>query len=609
MFDALTLAAIVDEIGPALRHGRVQRVLLLDDLSLGLEVYAGHRRHQLLISAHPQEARLHLVSERLTADRERITPFLLLLRKYVRGGQVLDLAQPPLERTVSLSIAKFLPLDKPADAGAGAARPVEARPGTDDQATDDDEQPGYEVVVRLIVEIMGRHSNIVLVDSGGAIIDSIKRVPASVNRYRTVLPRRRYVPPPDQPKADPRAVDAGWWRALRARVAPADPLAPLLVRELRGISPQVARELAYRVAGAIDAPVAAVPDDAALPAALQGLLAHLDRHDWSPRLYRRDGRPAAFSPFPLLSLTALTEEPVASISVAVEAFFTSTRAVTGHGQSKARLIERLTAERERVAARRRALDEQVQAAAAAEALRRSGELIYAFLHTLRPGQTRLEADGLSIALDPARSPVENAQAYFERYRRARAAAASLPELVQAADLELAYLDQLLAFASLAEGLDELQALEAEWQERAAGAATPRRRPAARAPRRLRTPRGDVILIGRNGQQNDQVTFDLAGPDDLWLHARGLPGAHVILQPRPGAREPDRGAIETAAQLAAYYSPARGATAVEVDVTPRRWVRKVKGGPPGLVTYRNEYTVRVVPQSAETLRERGRLAPA
>jgi predicted ribosome quality control (RQC) complex YloA/Tae2 family protein len=610
VFDALTLAAIVDEIGPALRHGRVQRVLLLDDLSLGLEVYAGHRRHQLLISAHPQEARLHLVSERLTADRERVTPFLLLLRKYVRGGQVLDLTQPPLERTVSLSIAKFLPLDKPAEAaGSGAAAPAMVAPGTDDQATDDDAQPGYEVVVRLIVEIMGRHSNIVLVDSGGAILDSIKRVPARVNRYRTVLPRHRYVPPPDQPKADPRAVDAGWWRALRARVAPAEPLAPLLVRELRGISPQVARELAYRAAGAVEAPVAAVASDAALPAALRDLLAHLDRHDWSPRLYRHDGRPVAFSPFPLRSLAALTEQPIASISAVVEAFYGATRAVTGHGQSKARLIERLTAERERVAARRRALDEQLHAAEAAEALRRSGEMIYAFLHTLRPGQTRLEADGLTIALDPRQSPVENAQTYFERYRRARAAAANLPELVQAADLELAYLDQLLAFAGLAEGLDELQALEAEWQEHAAGAATPRRRPAARAPRRLRTPRGDVILIGRNGRQNDQVTFDLAGPDDLWLHARGLPGAHVILQPRGSAREPEPRLIEAAAQLAAYYSPARAATAVEVDVTPRRWVRKVKGGPPGLVTYRHEYTVRVAPQSEAALREQGLLAPA
>jgi predicted ribosome quality control (RQC) complex YloA/Tae2 family protein len=416
------------------------------------------------------------------------------------------------------------------------------------------------------------------------------------------------VPPPDQPKLDPRAVDAGWARSLRAQAPPASPLAPLLVRELRGISPQVARELAHRAAGAVDAPVGALADDRALPDALADVLAPLVRHDWSPRLYRRDGQPAAFSPFPLRSLADLTEEPSDSVSATIETFYGSARAVTGHGQSKSRLLERLSAERDRVAARRRALDEQLRAAEAAERLRESGEMIYAFMHTLAPGQTRLELDGLSIELDPRQSPVENAQAYFERYRRARSAAANLPQLVESTDLELAYLDQLLAFAGLAEGLDEIQAIEAEWQERATASPPSRRRPTGRAARRLRTPRGDQILIGRNGRQNDEVTFDLAGPNDLWLHARGLPGAHVILQPRGGTGEPEDRLIEAAAQLAAYYSPARGATAVEVDVTPRRWVRKVKGGPPGLVTYRNEYTVRVAPQSEALLRERGLLAP-
>jgi predicted ribosome quality control (RQC) complex YloA/Tae2 family protein len=122
---------------------------------------------------------------------------------------------------------------------------------------------------------------------------------------------------------------------------------------------------------------------------------------------------------------------------------------------------------------------------------------------------------------------------------------------------------------------------------------------------LRTARGDHILIGRNGQQNDRVTFDLAGPEDLWLHARGLPGAHVILQWH-GA--PADHLLEAAAQLAAYYSPARTATAVEVDVAERRHVRKIKGGPPGLVTYRNERTVRVAPASEAILRQRGLLAP-
>lgn len=607
MFDALTLAAVVDELTAALAPGRIQRVLLLDEVSLGLEIYGGGQRRQLLISAHPQEARLHLVTARLTADRERVTPFLLLLRKYLRGGTLLAVEQPPLERSVALSIAKFLPLDK---AGARPAAPEEDEEEAEGEAPEGaEERPGYEVVVRLMVEIMGRHSNIVLVDSGGTILDSVKRVPARLNRYRLVLPHQPYLPPPPQTKVDPRAVTAAWWPALRARLPAGARLAETLVRELRGISPQVAREVAYRAAGDVAAGLGAV-DDAAAAAALAEVLAHLERRDWSPRLYRRDGLPAAFSPFPLRSLAGLEEEATAGISAVAELFYGATQGVIGHGQSRGRLLALLREERAKVAARRRALDEQLRAAAAAEAHREAGELIYAYLHTLRPGQASLEIDGRTLALDPRLSGVENAQAAFERYRRAKAAAANLPELAAAADLEAAYLDQLLAFAELAGSLEEIQALEAEWRAHARGPAAAGARKAgreqpARGPRRLRTVRGDGILIGRNGRQNDQATFDLAGPNDLWLHARGLPGSHVILQWRAGAEERF---VAAAAQLAAYYSPARGATAVEVDVTERRHVRKIKGAPPGLVTYRQEYTVRVAPADEAALRARGLLAP-
>lgn len=706
MIDALTLTAIVDELSPIIRNGWIQRVVLLDELSLGLEIYADHQRHQLLISAHPQEARFHLVETRLTADRERVTPFLLLLRKYLRGGQVLALTQPPLERTVELSIAKHFPLDKPRDTALSepivltspsqillsppnraAPAPVNRNPGGVTKTTTDDiaeaaamtsadaadaasaaaeadaadaadeadaasaasaaaeEADGFDVVVRLVIEIMGRHSNIILLDSAGKILDSIKRVPASVNRYRTVLPRRPYRAPPDQAKADPATVDSAWWQSVIERTPVTTPLATLLVRELRAVSPQIGRELAFRVAGSVDAPLAAVPTAADLLTALHELFGQAERHAWQPRLYRREGHPVAFSPWPLRSLQAqadLEEVALASPSAAAAAFFDASRAVTGHGQTRAHLLDLIGAEREKVVGRRRSLGEQLEAATAADRYRREGELIYAYIHSLQPGQSRLEVDGQvleidgqPIMLDPSLTPVENAKHRFERYRRARLAVVNLPELVAEADLALAYYDQLLAFTQLAEGFEELQALEGEWREyergqrgdarptqsgeRDRGRGQPgggkgprqggrepggRRRAAAdRAPRRLRTPRGDAILIGRNGRQNDLVTFELGGPHDLWLHARGLPGAHVILQSQG---EPGDQLIELAAQLAAYYSPARGATAVEVDVTERRHVRKVKGGPPGLVTYRQERTIRVAPRSEEALHALGRL---
>ena len=608
MFDALTLTAVTDEIAPTLIGGRVQRVLLLDETSMGLEIYAGRRRHQLLLSAHARDARIHLVTARLTADRERVTPFLLLLRKYLRGGRIVAIAQPPLERIVAVSIAKSFLLDKAPPPAASVDVASESVEDDEDDEDEDDDLPRYDMTVRLVVEIMGRHSNIILHDSAGAILDSIKRVPPRLNRYRTILPRQPYVPPPAQEKIEPEAAGDAWWARRQAREPGSARLADVLVRDLRGISPQIAREVAFRAGGDVKATLAGV-DAAAVARELAAVLAPLRSHRWEPRLYRADGRAVAFSPIRLASLAELEEEARDSMSAVAEAYFMGAGEVVAHGQARGQLLERLGQEREKALARRRSLEEQLRAAEEADTYRQAGELIYGYLHTLRPGQTELDADGVRVKLDPGLTPVENAQACFERYRRARSATENLPDLVAAARLELDYLDQLIAFATFAEGLDEVQAVEAEWREhQAREQPAPSRRKKvkveARGPRRLHTARGDLILIGRSGRQNEQVTFDLSGPEAIWLHARGLPGAHVMLHWRGVAQ--DR-FLEAAARLAAYYSPAREATAVEVDITERRHVRKIKGGSPGLVTYRNERTVRVAPASEQELRQRGLLA--
>ena len=209
---------------------------------------------------------------------------------------------------------------------------------------------------------------------------------------------------------------------------------------------------------------------------------------------------------------------------------------------------------------------------------------------------------MTITLDPTLSPSDNAQAYFERYRKAQSATANLPELADAARTELNYLQQLQTLADLAEGIDAIEAARSEWEEWRRPAAAQRggrgpKRPKRRQPIVYRTPRGDTIYIGQNGVENDAVTFDIAGPDDEWLHARGVPGGHVIVR---WAGDEDETVLERAAALAAWYSSARTSTSVEVDATKRRYVRKIKGTGPGMVTYRQERTLRVTPSSPEDL---------
>ncbi len=234
-----------------------------------------------------------------------------------------------------------------------------------------------------------------------------------------------------------------------------------------------------------------------------------------------------------------------------------------------------------------------------EHLRHSGELLLAYQYTLTPGQTVLraqyEVDGpeLEITLDPALTPLENAQHYFEQYDKAKRARAGVPELVEATEHELDYLKQLEIDLQLATNWPEIGEVQDGLQHNGywRGPRTARPGGSKSGPLKV-TIAGYVVWVGRNARQNDTVTFDKGGPTDLWLHARGVPGAHVIIKAGVGDVPDD--VIRRAAEIAAYYSGSRTEAHVLVDVTRRKYVRKIKGGKPGMVTYRNEQPVEVTP---------------
>lgn len=616
VFDALTMRAVTDELTTAIVGGRVQRVGLTDERTLVLEIFARGTRHQLLISDHPQAARVHLVAERLTADAARVTPFLLLARKYVRGGRIVGLGQPAFERTLALSIVKAHP-------------PVKERDEPPDDETEEEEDanepgalpPGWTLdEVTLVVEIMGRRSNTVLVGADGVILDALKRVPPATSRVRPILPHLRYAPPPPQEKADPSAITAAQLRHRCLLAGETTTLAAALVGSLGGISPQVARELAFRATGSADAPATAGDPDR-LIAALRDVLGPMRDGEWRPVLYVRDGTPVAFSPFPLASIAATPEttaEADPSISAIIARFFAETDRATAHGERRDRLLHAIGDATARIETRLAALRGELKRAEDADLNRRKGEAIYANTYAIAPRQTELRTDdGLTIALDAALSPSENAQHYFERYRKAQRATEGLPERVVQAETERSYLGQMAALVETATAFDDLVTLEREWHDytgaRAPAPAKPQRGrpkpPAVRRPRAYTTPAGHRLLVGRSGPQNEQVTFALSHPDDTWLHARGVGGAHVIVQWSaehvPNAAD-DARVLEMAARLAAYYSSARAAGHVEVDFAPRRQVRKIAGAGPGMVTYRGERTLRVEPVSLDRLVEQGLL---
>lgn len=623
MYDVLTTAAMVDEFRNTLLDGRVQKLGMVDELTVAAEVYAHGTRQALVASANASQARLYHASSLPSFDTSVVTPFSLQLRKYVRGGFLIGIEQPPLERVVEFTVARRLP-----DAAARRGAEVEADEDTDGTEGDADDIWSRPDVVRvkLIVEIMGRHSNLILVDEDGLIMESAKRVTSSMSRVRPILPKRQYVAPPPPEKPDPRRLTGPGVELVLSHAKPSQKLHQALVRGLRGVSPQIGREIACNVMGDVDG-VVGEPGNVApqeLAREVRRLFEPMVLGSWQPTVYRRSGVVTDYSaiPFNHLSLDA-DAVPAGTISEAVESSLEGEgqEAPQDHDQVRQRLVQRVDDARDRLGNRLRSLHEQQRRAEDADTLRHAGETIYAWMWMIEPGQTVLEAEGEEpIELDPALDANENAQAYFERYRKAQRGLEQVPDRIEAAEREDVYLQQLATQAEQSQGFNTLETLTHEFEEyleEHPGGRKPdqrhdkpgkkkRKSGQGSAPDQFRTADGHLIHVGHSGKQNDQVTFSIGGPDDTWVHARGVAGSHVIIRWDSATEDEDPATIETAAALAAWYSSARQSGSVDVDVAKRRHVRKISGAGPGMVTYRNEQTIVIAPQDENALREAGRI---
>ena len=556
MIDALTVRALGAELNGTIGGGRVQNVYFLAPLVVGLEIYAHHARHYLLASAEPQTARLLLVGEKLRSASVPLTPFLLLLKKYAQGAFVNRIVVVPRERILRLEF--------------------------------DSREQG---VSTLVVELMGNRSNLILLDAGNMILDAILRVPAAVNRVRALVPRANYAPPPPQGKADPFAITHAELEKILERAA-GETLAERLVQSVAGTSPLLARELVFRASGSTNSPY-----NSTYITKLYAELARVWHEPAAPCIAWRDTQPVAVAAFPLTHLPNV--ENVPSMSAALEKFY---GAAESYEAVKAPLRAQIENARDKLQRKLASLQRELVPAEDIEQLKLKGEMILGYQYTLAPGQTLLRAQvtedlTVDIALDPQLSPLENANRYFDQYKRARDAQAQVPEHIAQVENEIAYAEQILNDLDNAETRVEIdQALEeareakllAETKMRSSGRA-PRSEP-----RQFLSPDGMPILVGRNARQNDELTFARAKPDDVWLHARGRAGSHVVILSN-GAPVPET-TLEFAASLAAYYSQARGEGAVDVIYAPRKNVHRVRGAGahPGLVTVREERVVRVRP---------------
>ena len=556
-FDSVVLAAVARDV-TALVGSRVVRVTQPAPEEVALAVRGPSGTATILSSIDPRWARIHLASPSASGEP---SAFAQQLRSRLESATLAGVRQPPFERILTLTFE------------------------TDRGRAD------------LVAEIMGRHSNLILVEDG-IITGSLKSVPRAKSSVREVLPGRPYVvPPADRPA--PAILGA---QALAALLSSSDePLAASLVASVLGLSPPLAAEVAVRAGLDPAAPARAQAGGAArLWDALQDLVATVTRAAFAPVVIYDGNDPVGFAPFLFVSLGRLRPVPASSMSEAVEIVLSRFGAAARIEEERSALLAVVRGALERVERTAAEVQRAMEEADRTGTLRQQGELLLAYASAIPPGAPRATLPGfdgapVTIDLDPALSAVENAQRLFKRYGRVRSARPALEARLRAAADERAYLDSVRALIEQATSGDDLfdlrRELAGEGYMRGRAART---RPSATAgPRRFVLADGATVLVGRTNHENDVLTFKRASPDDIWLHARGLPGAHVIL--KSGAKLPSEDTLQQAAAIAAYFSRARGAAGAAVDVTRRRYVRKPRGAKPGQVTYTHERTLTVKPE--------------
>lgn len=539
-FDGLFTKAMTSEL-QQLITGRISKVHQPNQLELLLHIRAQGKNHKLLISIHPSYSRIHLTN---TANVNPSEPpmFCMLLRKHIEGGVITAVEQHGSDRLIILRIR--------------------AR-----------NEIGDEIERELHVEMMGRHSNIILVDAErDMILDSLKHLPPSVNSYRTILPGQDYIFPPSQDKQDPFAADTDFSGLTDKEI----------VSQFAGFSPLTAKELNYRLE----------QDPESAAAFLQ------DFNAPEPTGYYVEQQGKSY--FSATELTHLGQDNMRfdNLSELLDRIYYA-KAERDRVKQQAGDLERwLQNEISKLKLKLKKLQKEQDQAQKRDQLQLNGELIMANLHTIKKGMKQAEVvnyyneETVTITLDPRKTPIENSQKYYSRYQKAKTAVVKTHEQIEKTEEDIRYFELLMQQVQQA-GLSDIEEIREELAEQGymkAQKSKKKKKPQKPNVEHYVSSTGIPISVGKNNKQNDYVTFKVASKSDTWLHTKDIPGSHVIIH----TQEPDEDTILEAASIAAYFSKARESASVPVDYTEVRQVKKPSGAKPGFVIYFEQKTVYVTP---------------
>ncbi|WP_209122443.1 NFACT family protein [Alkalihalobacillus sp. BA299] len=566
-FDGLMTRAITNELQEKLETGRISRVYQPYKTELLLTIRAKGNNHSLLISANPSFARIHLTTEKYENPQEP-PMFCMLLRKHLEGSFIEKIKQIEMERIITIDIK-----------------------GKDEL--------GDTTYKTLIIEIMGRHSNITLIDKDSKkIIDSIKHISPSQSSVRTVIPGHQYEFPPAQGKTDPFSVDEeSFLRKLDFNQGKLD---KQILEKFAGISPQVTKEIVHR---------AKLSQQKAIAAAFFEVIEPLKEKKYEPQMIVGDNK-VAFSLFPLTYLQGDVRY-FSSISELLDRFFYG-KGERDRVKQQAHDLERfLRNELQKNEKKIIKLENTLVDAEKAQKHQRFGELLTANLHQVKRGDTAVEVidyydengGTVTIPLDPQKTPSDNAQNYFRKYNKAKNSVAVVEEQIIKAQQEIQYFDQLIQQMESAspKDVEEIreELIEEGYVRRRQKDGKKKKKPVKPQIEAYISSTGVEFFVGKNNKQNEYLTNRFARQDEIWLHTKDIPGSHVVIR----HTKPDETTLTEAATVAAFYSKARQSSRVPVDYTKIRYVKKPNGSKPGFVIYDNQTTLYVTPDEDLVLKLR------
>ena len=540
-FDGFFLHHMVEELRAELLNGRIQKINQPFDQELVLQIRSNRQSHRLLLSAHPVFGRIQL-TETTFENPAQPSTFIMVLRKYLQGAVIESIEQIENDRIVEITVSNKNEI------------------GDDIQAT-------------LIIEIMGKHSNILLVDkSSNKVLEVIKHIGFSQNSYRTLLPGATYIAPPSTEALNPFTIkDEKLFEILQTQELTAKNLQSLF----QGLGRDTATELEK--------------------------LLHDDKLNTFRNFFKQETKPCLTDKsFSCVPFSNTIDDHFSSLYQLLDVFYKDKAERDRVKQQASELIRRVENELQKNRQKLKKQEKELLATENAEEFRQKGELLTTFLHQVPNDQDQVVLDNyytnqpITISLDKALTPNQNAQKYFKRYQKLKEAVKYLTDLIEETKATILYLESVETVLNQA-GLDEI----AEIREELIQTGFIRRRQREKIQKRkkpekyLASDGKTIILVGRNNLQNEELTFKIARKEELWFHAKDIPGSHVVIS---GNLNPSDEVKTDAAELAAYYSKGRLSNLVQVDMIEVKKLNKPTGGKPGFVTYTGQKTLRVTPDS-------------